>query len=352
MKRRIISAFMAIVLVMTMCLTNIKTESAKAADSGKISFTYRYGTNNLIQVNTNLPSDIPLANFTTGQNGCSIDESENSVQWIGWIGMDNVDGTIVLTFHYNNAFTAGQTYVLPKGAVWGFTDGSTYTLDGDYTFTFDGSSWTMEVANVDVIPEELGFEYRYGTSNLIQVNTNLPSSTPLVNFTVGDNGCNIDQSANQYQQVGWIQMDNAGGTIVLTFHFNAAFEAGQTYVLPKGAVFGFTDGNTYALDGDYTFTYDGSSWKMSVVKLRANFSMSYRGGASNYVQANTTIPTGLVYDASNSNLVYSSTKTVASVSVIDTETEQVLSVSYGSTPCENGDELILEKGSEFVNEKY
>ena len=464
MKRRIISAFMAIVIVMTMCLTNIKTESAKAADSGKISFTYRYGTNNLIQVNTNLPSDIPLANFTTGQNGCSIDESGNSVQWIGWIGMDNVDGTIVLTFHYNNAFTAGQTYVLPKGAVWGFTDGSTYTLDGDYTFTFDGSSWTMEVANVDVIPEELSFEYRYGTSNLIQVNTNLPSSTPLVNFTVGDNGCNIDQSANKYQQVGWIQMDNASGTIVLTFHFNAAFEAGQTYVLPKGAVFGFTDGssypldadyvftfdgsswvmntknkdlsfayrygtnnliqvntdlpsstplvnftvgdngcnidqsanqyqqvgwigmanadgtivltfhfnaafeagqtyvlpkgavfgftdgNTYALDGDYTFTYDGSSWKMSVVKLRANFSMSYRGGASNYVQANTTIPTGLVYDASNSNLIYSSTKTVASVSVIDTETEQVLSVSYGSTPCENGDELILEKGSEFVFE--
>ena len=30
------------------------------------------------------------------------------------------------------------------GAVFGFTDGNTYTLDKNYTFTFDGSNWTME----------------------------------------------------------------------------------------------------------------------------------------------------------------------------------------------------------------
>ena len=100
---------------------------------------------------------------------------------------------------------------------------------------------------------------------MIQVNTNLPATTPVKDFLVTDNGCNIDQSANKYQLIGWIQMHNpaeTGGVVVLTFHFNSNFIAGQTYVLPAGAVFGFTDGNLYELDQNYTFTFDGKGWTM------------------------------------------------------------------------------------------
>ncbi len=240
-------------------------EETKPAEEA-LEFEYRYGTEKLIQVNTNLPVSTPVKNFLTTDNGCDIDQSANAYQQIGWIQMHNpseTGGVMVLTFHFNQEFKKGHTYYLPAGAVFGFADGSSYQLDKNYTFTFDGESWSMVAEE----PEDaLTFQFRYGAANVIQVNTNLPVSTPVANFLVTDHGCNIDQSANKYQQIGWIQMHNpseTGGVMVLTFHFNSAFKAGQTYFLPKGAVFGFADGKKYILDQDYTFTYNGSSWTVS-----------------------------------------------------------------------------------------
>ena len=218
-----------------------------------IGFGYRYGTQKLIQFNTNLPATTPLKDFLAGDNGCEITQSGD--QSVGYISMANADGTIVLTFNFNYAFTYGQSYTLSAGSVFGFTDGISYTLDKDYTFYWNGESWVTEQPL-----EQFELSYRYGANNLIQFNTSLPSATPIANFTTGQNGCSIDESGNTVQWVGWIEMAEDNGTIVLTFHFNNAFEAGQTYVLPKGAVFGFTDGNKYALDSDYTFTWDGSAW--------------------------------------------------------------------------------------------
>ena len=58
-------------------------------------------------------------------------------------------------------------------------------------------------------------------------------------------------------------MDKVEDTIVLSFTFyNKTFAAGQTYFLPGGSIFGFTDGNRYALDKDYTFRYDGTNWQI------------------------------------------------------------------------------------------
>ena len=116
-----------------------------------------------------------------------------------------------------------------------------------------------------VKPEEntLSFQYRYGSNKLIQVNTDLPLTTPIQNFLTTDNGSCIDESKNQYQNVGWIAMENVNGVIVLTFNFNSPFTAGQTYCLPIGAIFGFADGSQYTLDRDYLFTFNGSGWSMS-----------------------------------------------------------------------------------------
>ena len=265
----------------------------------KLNLQYRWGTEKLIQINTNLPVTTPIKDFLADQNGCSIDQSVNKYQWFGWASMANADGVIVITLNFNNAFAVGQTYILPAGAVFGFTDGSTYVLDANYVFIWDGSNWTVSDKEPEPEPEpepevgELSFQHRYGTSKLIQFNTNLPATTPLVNFTAGDNGCSIDQSGNKYQQVGWIQMDNANGTIVLTFHFNNAFEAGQTYVLPAGAVFGFTDGSKYTLDKDYTCLFNGNDW--SIVEPGQepevnSMAVQYRWGNGNTLQVNTDLP--------------------------------------------------------------
>ena len=320
-----------------------------------ITLTYRWGNNNTIQFNTNLPSETPCANFLAGDNGCALIQNG---QQVGWVGMENVDGTIVLTFHFNSAYTYGQSYTLSAGSVFGFTNGSSYKLYQDVQLYWNDSEWVAEEPGpqVDVLEESnftggkefttfadipadftnsekieeykgLGFntsvitedhigsygvgaggyynvsvvtpevldtlnlQYRYGTNNLIQVNTNLPASTPLANFTADQNGCSIDQTGNAVQWVGWIGMADADGTIVLTFNFNKAFEVGQSYVLPKGAVFGFTDGNTYTLDADYTFTWDGSNWSMDASTL--SFSVNYANG--NTIQLKTNIPTGLTY---------------------------------------------------------
>ena len=339
------------------------------SDDPVITLDYRWGNANTIQYNTNLPATTPIANFTASENGSNLIQTANRYQNVGWIGMDNVDGTIVLTFHFNGTFNAGENYVLSAGSVFGFTDGSSYTLPADVNLYWDGTSWGADAPEVkdvldesnftggDVItfadlpvdgnnaaklaeyvalgfntsliaedhtnaqgPDErysvslqtanepsdiLSFTYRYGTGNLIQVNTNLPSDTPCVNFTVGDNECDIDQSGNTVQWVGWIGMDNVDGVIVLTFHFNNAFTAGQSYVLPKDALFGFTDGNMYLLDGDYTFTFDGTNWSTDCSVLK----MSLNSGAAKYMQLKTNIPTGLSYgdflvgDTSKGNLI-------------------------------------------------
>ena len=253
-------------------------------------------------MNTNLPVTTPCANFLVTDNGCNIDQSANLYQQIGWIGMENVDGTIVLTFHFNSAFAAGQNYTLPAGAVFGFTDGSKYTLDKNYRFDFNGTDWTLETTEPAPEPEpdvpgegEIGFQYRYGAEDLIQVDTNLPVTTPCVNFLTTDNGCDIDESENLYQQIGWIGMESVDGTIVLTFHFNSKFAAGQTYTLPAGAVFGFTDGSKYTLDKNYCFTFDGTQWTMEATEPEPEltlpvFTLAYRFGNSKLIQLNTTLP--------------------------------------------------------------
>lgn len=167
--------------------------------SEKTSMTaaYRWGNASVLQINTGLPSDTPLKSFLATDNGSEINQSGN--QNFGWAGMAADSGIIVITFNFNTAFSAGQSFGLAKGSVFGFTNGKKYVLEKSYVFKFDGSGWSMREFDHAT---QIGFTYRYGAANLIQVSTNLSSDTPCVAFTTGDNGCNIDQSGNQYQQIG------------------------------------------------------------------------------------------------------------------------------------------------------
>ena len=128
-------------MILTMGLSGVVLESAKAADSGAtVSFVYRGGTAEYVQVNTTLPSDTECNNFLSTENGCNIFQPET--QKVGWIGMDDANGVIVLTFHFGGNLAAGTTYAIGKGSVFGFKNGTSYKLDADYTFTWDGSAWS------------------------------------------------------------------------------------------------------------------------------------------------------------------------------------------------------------------
>lgn len=230
-----------------------------------VAFTYSSGNSKMIQVKTDLDKTTPCVNFLTTDNGCSIDESENLYQHVGWVGMANDSaGAVYLAFNFNSAFESGQTYYLPKGAVFGFTDGHKYKLASDYTFTFDGTDWTMTEGKVEPPPSSgegtLNMTVSYSTSKLIQFETDLPSNTPCVNFLTTDNGCQIEQP-NGCQQVGWIGMvKGENGKIYLSFNFNNAFNPGDMYFLAQNSLFSFTDNKKYKLSSDFILLYDGSGW--------------------------------------------------------------------------------------------
>jgi len=139
-------------------------EFAGVTDTGALTFQYKQGTANTIQVNTNLPSDIALADFRLTDNNCSVNEDANTKKASN-VGMANVDGTIVLTFNFAESFTAGETYSLPKDAFFCFTDNSQYALAQDYIFQFNGTDWTQVQVTGDfeagIDFEEIGNTLRF-----------------------------------------------------------------------------------------------------------------------------------------------------------------------------------------------
>ncbi len=224
-----------------------------------LTLTYRYGTNNVIMYNTDLPSDTPIANFLVSDNGCQI--SESGSQNVGYIEMLNADGTIVLAFHFNNAMQTRDEYTIGANSCFAFTNGLKYYTDTANTLYFNGNDWQSEKPKLP-----LTLSYRpSGFSNTadscyIQFNTNLPATTPLVNFLTSDNG-NVITETGSSKAVGWIGMDNADGVIVLTFHFSGTFNAKNTYKIAKNSVFNFTDGNSYILENDCDYTFAGNNWQ-------------------------------------------------------------------------------------------
>ena len=328
----------------------------EAPEQGTLKLQYRYGSNNAIRLNTDLPESIPCANFLATDNGCNITQSGS--QQVGWIGMEVVDGITTLAFNFNNAFTADQYYVLEKDSVFGFTDGSTFTLDKTYVFIWDGTDWTVTdtvPTPPDPVQTEVSFAYRWGNANTLQVNTNLPASTPISNFLATDNGSNLTQSGDQ--NVGWIGMADADGTIVLTFNFNSEFANGQYYKLAKGSVFGFSNGKTYELDKDYVFIWNGTDWTVTDTAptppepVQTEVSLSYRWGNASALQVNTNLPastpiSNFLATDNGSNLTQSGDQNVGWIGMADADGTIVLTFNFNSEFSTN-QYYKLDKGSVF-----
>lgn len=240
--------------------TSFSMETVKP-EPVELKLEYRYGTERVIQYNTNLPADITLKDFTIDENGCKVTQEGKTVGWVSMIKAD--DGKIVLAFNFNEGdeFVAGGSYTLKAGSIFGFTDtDQTYKLNSDIKMNFDGTKWTKEE---EIKEFSLNLVNEGSTDNYIKFKTTLPTDTPCANFLAGADQNDIDESGNKYLNVAWIEMSKET-TINFGFNFNdKKFLPGQSYCLPQGAIFGFTDGKKYKLDKDYTFWYDGYKWTTS-----------------------------------------------------------------------------------------
>ncbi len=150
-------------------------DTAQTTEPTELTFNYRWGTAGLIQYNTNLPSDITVENFITDANGCEVLQEGKIV---GWVGMDNVEGTIVLTFHFNDNdnFVKGQSYTVKKDSIFGFKNTDVkYKLKEDVTLYFNGTDWqATEVEDESTTPEETT------TAHTCKYETKVVKATPNV----------------------------------------------------------------------------------------------------------------------------------------------------------------------------
>lgn len=368
MKRRVALWMAAVLLVMTALTGHTadmrlvcaeETESSSSA-AGDLTLAYRYGAAQVIQYNTNLPSDTELEKFSLTDNHCNVVES--GAQNATSVSMYNVEGTIVLGFKFAKAFEKDEHYRLAKGSVFVFNGGkSSYKLTESIELVFDGSGWEKSAS---AEPEEteskkLSLECRtWGTGEVLQVNTNLPIQTETnkyYNFTPATSGYQIDFGTSD-RQFGWAGFDEAGGTVVITFHFNTAMETGQRLILKKDSVFAFgvKDGTAYAgqtkyvLDKDYAFVYSGKeSWSLEA----ENLTLEYRWGTANILQYNTNLPSDteqkrFELTENNCNVTESGAQQVSWIGMDKTEGTIVLSFRFDND-YQKGEIYKLEAGSVF-----
>ncbi len=268
--------------------------ATQLAEPTELTMSYKgYGTSKLIQYITDLPTDIAKsADFLATDNDCDLNQSGN--QQLGYASTLLVDEKVIITFNFNSEFEVGQSYTIGKDSIFGFSNTDVkYKLKEDVTLYFNGEGWQSEPI---VEKSKISLECTGGSAKLIKFSTNLPTDTPCVNFLSGDNGSDLKQDdINKYQQVGWIGMSEVTEKIILEFNFSNDFLAGQTYVLPKGAIFGFTNGKTYELDKDYTFWYDGYKW--TVVTNEDNTENIVINNEKKQVVAHTSLNEGFTLDS-------------------------------------------------------
>lgn len=333
-KKRLIALFMAIALVVTMFPNSMgvsEVEAAQAVD-GTLEFTYRWGLADTLQVNTNLPAGTTCANFTADDNGCAIDQT-GSAQNVGWIGMEKEDGTIVLTFHFNKAFEAGKTYVLKQGSVFEFTDGSSYTLDADYTFKWDGSAWSCRKERV------LDMALHGGGDFYLQTRHTIPAGLTYVK----------EQSTLDYKSSTGVPAERidfpATGIMSINFSGEYTCTEGDTFTWKAGSTFAFQEAPNqyvyYTLQNTWLFTYTSSGWN-----LKREVAVESVSGEANYLQPILNI-SSTDDNATLSKELFNEeggTLTSSGIASYNRNGKALLSVNL-SEPATVGDTYVWNKGS-------
>ncbi len=369
--KRIISFLLTLVMILTTGMSGIATESAKAADSettvdGHFGFELIGGTNNSIEVKTSLPTDTPCKDFLTTDNGCEIDQTSNEVANIGYVAMKKAeDYRIVFVLNLNATLTSGQQYKLPAKALFGFTDGKKYYLDADYTFTWNGSAWSMEKTNeafitVDGTEKEVvarkALTAGYTHDNLVQFNNFHDFGLSADNTSLGFSGTVLLDGV-RVKDPKFIGYKSSISTICL----NGIKHKGKILTIKKDSVIYYGDKavvitETFNQRSTGTTQQDGSisyTWER-VAEIPAerdtSFTMTYRWADANVLQFDTTLPVSARPANNNVELRMTSDTDVTqqpTAKLLDAEGTLVLTLTFNKSFA-NGQCYTLSKGTKLV----
>ena len=160
---------------------------------------------------------------------------------------------------------AGSKLVIPGNKIF-TVDGKDYTFDRDYTFYFNGTTWSTAeyvAPTATVISQVLMGEWCTSTSKATQIRVNAASlniPTTVVNWiwTGADNG--LSEFGKKMTSSASSIYGQGNDWFVIELH-TAATE-GTQIVLVGNKVF-TVDGVDYMFDRDYTFTYSNGTWTVA-----------------------------------------------------------------------------------------
>lgn len=268
--KKILSFVLSFVMILTMGMSGVVTESAKAADSANtVSLVYRGGASNYVQVNTDMPTTLTDGLVARADTpGCDF-KQEGTLN-VNQVNLNVTDEPkVVLTFLFSGTLSANDTIVWKKGTVFSFAD-TKYTLDADYTFTWDGSAWN---ARKDCI---LDMTLHGGASTYLQTRHTLPEG---LTFDNAKSTLDYESSTNvPKERISF----PASNIMSINFSSDHTCAEGDTFTWKAGSAFAFSMTNQYVyytLQNTWVFTFTNNSWKTKV-----EVAVESVGGENYYLQ--------------------------------------------------------------------
>ena len=160
---------------------------------------------------------------------------------------------------------AGSKLVIPGNKIF-TVDGKDYTFDQDYTYWFDGTTWSTSeyvASTATVISQVLIGDWCASTSKANQIRVNAASlniPTTVVNWIWTGEGGGLSEFGKKMTSSASSIYGQAQDWFVIELH-TAATE-GTQIVLVGNKVF-TVDGVDYMFDRDYTFTYSNGTWTVA-----------------------------------------------------------------------------------------
>ena len=160
---------------------------------------------------------------------------------------------------------AGSKLVIPGNKIF-TVDGKDYTFDQDYTFYFDGTTWSTSeyvAPTATVISQVLMGEWCTSTSKATQIRVNAASlniPTTVVNWIWTGEGGGLSEFGKKMTSSASSIYGQGQDWFVIELH--AAATEGTQIVLVGNKIF-TVDGVDYMFDRDYTFTYSNGTWTVA-----------------------------------------------------------------------------------------